>query len=152
VPFGNIHSTRVEIPVMNHVSIVRILDLGSISLLAVAAQPHLYRLSSGQHHCPLHVRGAMKPLSRQFCATLAANSTESWVGPDYKGSRGLGAGKNLQRKLHHIPSCFFGASFKLFKALCLFSGFPVPEPSKDVGDVFKCIGDVFCIEFAYGNG
>jgi len=28
----------------------------------------------------------------------------------------------------------------------------VPEPSKQVGDVFKCIKAVFCIEFAYGNG
>ena len=32
-----------------------------------------------------------------------------------------------------------------------FLGFPVPEPSKEVGDVFKCFGDVFCIEFAYEN-
>jgi len=29
--------------------------------------------------------------------------------------------------------------------------FPVQELSKEVGDVFKCSGDVFCIEFAYGN-
>ena len=46
---------------------------------------------------------------------------------------------------------FLGASFNFFKVLCLFSCFPVPEPSKQAGDVFKCIGDVFCIEFAYGN-
>ena len=49
------------------------------------------------------------------------------------------------------PSCFWGASFKFFK-FCVFWGFPVPEHSKDVGDVFKCIGVVFCIEFAYANG
>jgi len=24
-----------------------------------------------------------------------------------------------------------------------FSGFPVPEPAKEAGDVFKCIGSVF---------
>jgi len=48
-----------------------------------------------------------------------------------------------------LPSCFWGASFKFFKVLCFCSCFPVPEPAKQAGDVFKCIGDVFCIEFAY---
>ena len=36
--------------------------------------------------------------------------------------------------------------------VCVFVMFPVPEPSKEVGDVFKCIGDVFCIELAFTNG
>jgi len=33
-----------------------------------------------------------------------------------------------------LPSCF------------------LPEPSKEVGDVFKCIADGFCIESAHGKG
>jgi len=54
-------------------------------------------------------------------------------------------------KMYNKLRCNLGASFKFFKVFCLFSYFPVPEPSKEAGDVFKCIGDVFCIEFAYGN-
>jgi len=47
---------------------------------------------------------------------------------------------------------FFGTSFQFLRFCVLCLCFPVPEPSKEVGDVFKCIGGVFCIEFAYGNG
>ena len=42
--------------------------------------------------------------------------------------------------------------FNCFRLCVVCSCFPVPEPSKQAGDVFKCIGGVFCIEFAYGNG
>ena len=50
-------------------------------------------------------------------------------------------------------SCFSGQvlNFNFLKVLCLFV-FSVPEPSKEVGDVFKFTWDVLCIEFAYGNG
>ena len=52
----------------------------------------------------------------------------------------------------HKYLAVFSRQVYFLKALCIFSCFPVPEASKEVGDVFKCIGDVFCIEFAYGNG
>jgi len=46
----------------------------------------------------------------------------------------------------------WGQVLSFLRFCVFFSRFPVPEPSKEVGDVFKCIGDVFFIEFAYGNG
>jgi len=54
---------------------------------------------------------------------------------------------NLANRSKCGPSLFFRD--KLFEVLCLCSCFPV---SKEVGDVFKRIGDSFCIEFACGNG
>ena len=47
---------------------------------------------------------------------------------------------------------FGGQVLSLLRFSVFVSCFPVPEPSKQVGDVFKCIGSVFCMEFAYGNG
>ena len=48
---------------------------------------------------------------------------------------------------------FFRGRCSVFVSFCVFVlCFPVPEPSKEIGDVFECMGDVFCIEFAYENG
>jgi len=41
---------------------------------------------------------------------------------------------------------FFGASFKFLKFRVSFCVFSLPDHSEEVGDVFKCIGDGFCIE------
>ena len=51
-----------------------------------------------------------------------------------------------------IPSCFLGDKLEVFKVVCLLYCFPDPERSKEVWDMFYCIGDVFGIELAYGNG
>ena len=51
-----------------------------------------------------------------------------------------------------ISLAVFSERVLSFLRFCeFFFSFPVPEPSKQAGDLFKCIGDVFCIEFAYGN-
>jgi len=53
--------------------------------------------------------------------------------------------------MYKIRAVFYGLDFS-FVGFCVFvSCFAVPEPSKEVGDVFTCIWGVCCIEFAYGN-
>ena len=48
------------------------------------------------------------------------------------------------------PSCSFGASFDFVKGVCVcFLCFQFRSPSKEVGDVFTCIWDVFCMGFAW---
>jgi len=54
--------------------------------------------------------------------------------------------------LDYVLAVCVRASFKFLRFRSFCSSFPVPEPSKEVGDVFTCIGDVFYSEFAYGNG
>jgi len=56
----------------------------------------------------------------------------------------------LLKALPHLV--VFSGQVLSFARFCICVVFSVPEHSKEVGDVFKCIGDVVGMEFAYGNG